>query len=405
MTTPVAKNVAQYKDSCSFAVALAGQFLTLGAAGIAFIIGLVFAERDAPSSLPPWALKVALVFFALSILWGWMFLMNVIGEINQSNNYNVYGGAPQWLSILQIVCCLLPLTLLGICSFLAIRTPEKQSTPVAADDGWRRAGYGITRGISGLSLLRLERDAVSFLAVLDNKGANEPRLMRLTAGPGQSLQSKDLPWPGADAPEDLEALTRMPGDSTQFVAVTSAGRLYHLRATAETNSVDLLGETALLNAAETPRIEAFDLQHVGPHLIAIWAGRGDGPTAAVLCWGKFDPQQRNVQDVQKAEFRTPWPQQSTRHISDLRVDGNGNVLVVSTSDPGADGPFESAAYLAGTFRADDGGARFEPNQSLVRLRALDKHKVEALELLPGARGGLIFGSDDENHGGAILYEP
>jgi hypothetical protein len=36
---------------------------------------------------------------------------------------------------------------------------------------------------------------------------------------------------------------------------------------------------------------------------------------------------------------------------------------------------------------------------------LDKHKVEALELLPGARGGLIFGSDDENHGGAILYEP
>ena len=104
------------------------------------------------------------MLFALSILLGWAFLMNVIGEINQSDNYNVYGGATQWLPILQIVCCLLSLGLLGICSFLAIRTSEKQSAPVAAPgDDWRRSGYGITRGISGLSLLRLERDAVSFL--------------------------------------------------------------------------------------------------------------------------------------------------------------------------------------------------------------------------------------------------
>ena len=115
------------------------------------------------------------------------------------------------------------------------------------------------------------------------------------------------------------------------------------------------------NAAETPEIEAFDLQYVGPHLMAVWAGRGDGPTAAVLSWGKFDPWQRNVQEVQKAEFRTPWPQQSARHISDLRVDANGNVLVVSTSDPGDDGPFESAVYVAGTLLADNGSVRFELN--------------------------------------------
>ena len=38
----------------------------------------------------------------------------------------------------------------------------------------------------------------------------------------------------------------MPGDPSQFFAITSAGRLYHLRAIAETNALELLGESDLL---------------------------------------------------------------------------------------------------------------------------------------------------------------
>ena len=82
------------------------------------------------------------------------------------------------------------------------------------------------------------------------------------------------------------------------------------------------------------------------------------------------------------------------------------MLVVSTSDPGDDGPFEIAAYVAGTLRAHNSSVRFELNSSPVRLRVLEKHKAEAMEpALPGASGGLVFGADNENHGGAILYEP
>ena len=332
--------------------------------------------------------------------------MNVVVKINKGDFHNVYRGAQRWLLALQILCCLAGVGLLIIFSFGAIRPPYEQTAPaLAPNSNWRPTGRGTTRGISGLALLQQERGSVSFLAVLDNKRADEPRLMRLTARAGQAPQSQDLAWPGFEPPKDLEALTRVPGDPSQFFAITSAGRLYHLRAIDQANAVELLGESDLLNAAETPEIEAFDLQYVGPHLMAIWAARGDGPTAAVLSWGKFDPWQRNVQDVQKAEFRTPWPQQSARHISDLRVDANGNVLVVSTSDPGDDGPFESAAYVAGTLRAHNSSVRFELNSSPVRLRALEKHKAEAIELLPGASGGLVFGADNENHGGAILYEP
>ena len=369
-------------------------------------MALVFGRDGATTSLPLGTLKSALALFGGSLVLGWIFHIKVVAKINKGDSHNVYRGAQRWLLTLQIFCCLLGVGFLTVFSLRALRLSSEQTAPSpAANSGWRLVGPGITRGISGLALLQWEPDSVSFLAVLDNKRDDEPRLMRLTAREGQGLQSQDLGWPGSELPKDLEALTRMPGEPSQFFAITSAGRLYHLRAIAETNALELLGESDLFNAAETPEIEAFDLQYVGPHLMAVWAGRGDGPTAAVLSWGKFDPWQRNVQEVQKAEFRTPWPQQSARHISDLRVDANGNVLVVSTSDPGADGPFESAVYVAGTLLADNGSVRFELNKSPVRLRVLEKHKAEALELLPGATGGLVFGADNENHGGAILYEP
>lgn len=38
---------------------------------------------------------------------------------------------------------------------------------------------------------------------------------------------------------------------------------------------------------------------------------------------------------------------------------------------------------------------------MTRLHTFDGHKVEALELLPGARGGMALGTDDENLSAAI----
>ena len=210
--------------------------------------------------MPPWTLKTALALFSGSVVLGWIFHMNVVVKINKGDFHNVYRGAQRWLLALQILCCLAGVGLLIIFSFGAIRPPYEQTAPaLAPNSNWRPTGRGTTRGISGLALLQQERGSVSFLAVLDNKRADESRLMRLTARAGQAPQSQDLAWPGFEPPKDLEALTRVPGDPSQFFAITSAGRLYHLRAIDQANAVELLGESDLLNAAETPEIEAFRL--------------------------------------------------------------------------------------------------------------------------------------------------
>jgi len=38
----------------------------------------------------------------------------------------------------------------------------------------------------------------------------------------------------------------------------------------------------------------------------------------------------------------------------------------------------------------------------TKLYQFDYHKVEAFDFVPGADGGLVFGTDDENLGAAIL---
>lgn len=111
----------RYKDACKYAVGLSEKFLTLSAAGIAFIIGLVFAKEDASAaSLTPGVLRTALVVFGVSILLGWLFLMNVVGSVADDNDYRIKNNAKQWFCFLQIVTALFGIGLLAYCTFRAI---------------------------------------------------------------------------------------------------------------------------------------------------------------------------------------------------------------------------------------------------------------------------------------------
>ena len=111
----------RYKDACEYAVGLSEKFLTLSAAGIAFIIGLVFAKEGASAvSLSPGVLRTALVTFGVSILLGWLFLMNVVGSVADDNDYRVKNNARQWFCFLQIVTALFGIALLAYCTFRAI---------------------------------------------------------------------------------------------------------------------------------------------------------------------------------------------------------------------------------------------------------------------------------------------
>jgi cytochrome bd-type quinol oxidase subunit 2 len=89
------------KDSCQYAVDLVKQFLTLSAAGIAFVVGLVFAEK--PGKLTPLSVGWSLTLFGLSILFGWLCYMRVVGKINKDKSYDVFEGFMQLTSALQIL--------------------------------------------------------------------------------------------------------------------------------------------------------------------------------------------------------------------------------------------------------------------------------------------------------------
>ena len=89
------------KDSCTYAMELTKQFLTLSAAGIAFVVGLVYADK--PGKLSATAVGWSLCLFGFSILCGWFFLMRMTGKINKKQSYDIYEPFAQLTSILQIV--------------------------------------------------------------------------------------------------------------------------------------------------------------------------------------------------------------------------------------------------------------------------------------------------------------
>jgi hypothetical protein len=89
------------KDSCGYALDVIKQFLTLSAAGIAFIVGLVFADK--PGKLSADSVRLSLIFLGLSILCGWLSFMSIVGKVNKRQSYDVYDRGIQAFSALQIL--------------------------------------------------------------------------------------------------------------------------------------------------------------------------------------------------------------------------------------------------------------------------------------------------------------
>jgi hypothetical protein len=125
-TAKVAPNDQRNKDACQYAVGLSEKFLTLSAAGIAFIIGLVFAKEDSAAvQLSPNVLRWALALFGMSVFLGWLFLMNVVGSV-ADDDYRVQNNAKQWLCLLQIITALFGIGLLAYCTFNAVGEPSRK---------------------------------------------------------------------------------------------------------------------------------------------------------------------------------------------------------------------------------------------------------------------------------------
>jgi hypothetical protein len=278
------------------------------------------------------------------------------------------------------------------------------SQPVRAQE-WRPVRGGINFGISGIALLTQKDNNLDFLIVHDNKQKNQVRLAVIHIHGENQPEYTPLNLPEKTVlPDDLEALTSLPGKNTsEFLALSSDGNIYHLQLDIQKQKIIFVKKFDLPKASHGSNFEALSVQNIDGKIIAVWAHRGEGKEPAKIYWGILDIDKSQINFVSAADFTVPFPPGQVRHISDLKIDRAGIVYISAASDGGNDGPFTSAVYIAGHFAVNSNQVIWKQNQQLFPIYRNKYHKIEALELIPGATGGIIVGTDDENMGGYVDF--
>ncbi|RCJ28964.1 hypothetical protein A6770_00785 [Nostoc minutum NIES-26] len=293
---------------------------------------------------------------------------------------------PQFLIILNIV-------VLGVLLLI--------SQQVWAQD-WHPVRGGIASGISGMALLEQQSNSLDLLIAHDNK-KNEARLAIISIKGKNQLEYLPLNWSiNIKLPIDLEAISSVPGQTNStFIALSSSGKAYYFRLDRANKTISVLKEFNLPGIPQGSNFEAFGLQDIDGKLVAIWAQRGEGEQPAIIYWGVLDLTRYQITPTGFANLKVPFPSGNVRHISDLKVDPVGIVYITAANDPGDDGPFQSAVYIAGYLGFRGNKIAWRQNPHLVPIYRTDYHKIEGIELIPGAEGGVIVGTDDENLGSYV----
>lgn len=272
---------------------------------------------------------------------------------------------------------------------------------------WIPVRGGIEYGISGIALIEQNSEKSDFLIVHDNKKSNQGRLAII------SLQGKKQPeylplnlQDNNKLPDDLEALTTIPNtnpntNNTEFIALSSDGKGYHVKLVFQNKTASIIKEFKLPEIDKNSNFESFALQKIDNQLIAVWAHRGEGKEPAKIYWGKFDINKYQINNINSATFTVSFPDGKVRHISDLKIDNAGIVYISSANDNGNDGPFQSAVYVAGYLGVNGNKIEWRQNQQIFPIYRNNYHKIEGLEIITGASGGIIVGTDDENMGASV----
>lgn len=262
--------------------------------------------------------------------------------------------------------------------------------------------------ISGMALVGVDGRGATFIIVHDNKEPGQRHAAIIWLEGDKAPQYVALEWRQdkrfGDSPVDLEAISTVPEQANDYMAFDTRGNVYHLRLNATRMAVDVLKVFKVPAVPAGSDFEGFALQKIDGKLLAVWAERGLDAKPATLFWSVLSLANYTFAGLNSTPIRVLTTAKNVRHISDVKVDSSGATFITSASDPGDDGPFDSAFSLIGSFRACGGGINFGPNASPLRLRHFDYHKVEAFEFVPGAKGGIVFGTDDENLGSAVLAD-
>lgn len=291
--------------------------------------------------------------------------------------------------------------------------------------------FGPPPGIGYSGMAQIGPD--DYLVVHDTKaGRNDPRLGIIRIKPDEPLQYAPLivdNWVHPQGPaNDLESTCALPGRPGELLIAESGyqknlyGRIFHL---------DIRGTTLrILSVLPLPRLSDSDKDWERDNYEGLaCAARNDGRILlilgeqggssrypnGVLRWGVFDPTHGTMDwpTAGKAGRMLiapgPWSNpQSKRDISDLYLDGQGNLWAAASEDAGDDGPFRSVIYRAATVQADAANP-IQLSKTQRPSWVLDGLKVEALAGPPDSVSSafLSFGSEDERLGGVWrpLYPP
>lgn len=286
-----------------------------------------------------------------------------------------------------------PRITLSVALAAALFTSCSSPTTGGRPDGWQPLSLA---GVSGLAPAGQQ-----WVAISDAKKAGETRVALLTPGAGGTVESRPLRWIGRE-PVDLEAISAIPGTSGRFVAVTSRGEWFAVRL--DHGAVRVTDTGKLPGGAAIKELEGFSLAPVGGRLLAVWGNRGSNTEPGRLFWTEWNARAGGASGtVQSVQIRMPWPRKDVRHVSDLRLEPDGRLLVSSASDPGNEGPFASAVWEAGRFERAATGFIWRPLASPVALLRDGPrgHKIEAIAV--DAEGKLVVASDDEDLGSAIRF--
>jgi hypothetical protein len=255
--------------------------------------------------------------------------------------------------------------------------------PSQGDASWTRLGSGSTRGISGLAV-----SPSGWVIARDNKSAGQNRIALLSP----ALQVTELSWPGT-APQDLESVAAVPGTANRYVACTSARAC---------SVFDIAGSTITVRRTFTLPVggsqnEALTFTTAaGGATVALWADRGSPTAPGKLHAATVDLGAWTFGKAVTLKVTVPWPTGAVRHVTDAAVVA-GHVIVASATDPGANGPFNSAVYDVATL--GQSGTRITlTGHSPTELGRFPGHKIEGLSCAAGAD---LLGTDDEKAGGSV----
>jgi len=265
------------------------------------------------------------------------------------------------------------------------------------DERWQFVSGKREIAISGISPTS---DTNKYLVVHDNKKKGQLRvgLINLAA---DSLY-EGLKWPGETLPIDLEALSNIPGLQNEYIAMGSWGFCYWIKLDLQSNTLDLIKEFRIPDSGPPLNLESFLIIRKNNNTYATWAHRGSDNEESILFWGSISLFDDNINiSVEDSVFiNLPWPIKSKRHMSDMDIDDNNAIWTSATSDPGDDGPYQSAIYKIGNFEISKEKLYFNISDTFPKKFVFNNNKVEALTINGNK---IIFATDDENLGAAINF--